>query len=123
MLNRCARLTFDLEHCEYLDSTCLGTLHEIVMSRPDAVDLQHLPDKLRAMFEELSMEGVLSHASSEGVALPEDMQALHNTELDPAQQGARMLSAHEALASLSPENREMFQGVVDSLRTDLDTSD
>ena len=116
-------LIIDLAHCEYLDSTCLGTLHEIVMSMPDNVHLQFLPARIREMFEELSMEGVLLHSDAGGVPLPQDLQPLRNVEIDPARQGARMLSAHETLASLSRENQEQFQGVVDSLRADLGSSD
>jgi serine phosphatase RsbU (regulator of sigma subunit)/ABC-type transporter Mla MlaB component len=120
LLERHDKLIIDLGDCEYLDSTCLGTLHEIVASRPDAVNLQRLPDKVRDMFEELSMGIVLDHAGTGIEPLPEDMLPLRRVDSDEAQQGARMLSAHETLASLSPENREVFQGVVESLRADLD---
>jgi serine phosphatase RsbU (regulator of sigma subunit) len=123
LLARYQRLTIDLGDCEYLDSTCLGTLHEIVVSRPDAVNLQRLPDNIREMFDELSMDVVLNHAGSEYDPLPQDMQPLQRADADAAQQGARMLSAHETLASLSPENREVFQGVVESLRADLDQAE
>lgn len=119
LLERHHKLTIDLGACEYMDSTCLGTLHEIVTSRPDSVILQRIPAGIRALFEELSMESVLSHASPSHEPLPEVMEPLRQAEIDPAQQGARMLSAHETLASLSPENREKFRGVVDSLRADL----
>ena len=120
LLERYDKLTMDLEACEYLDSTCLGTLHEIVMSRPDAVCLQRVPTSVQKLFEELSMDGVLSHLSTVNDLLPKDMQPLQRADVDLDKQGARMLSAHETLASLSPENRELFQGVVESLRTDLD---
>jgi CheY-like chemotaxis protein len=123
LLERYATLTIDLGTCEYLDSTCLGTLHEVVMSHPDAVSLQRLPANIRQQFEELSMQGVLSHTSEEFDPLPEQMLPLQQADVDAARQGARMLSAHETLASLSPENREVFQGVVDSLRADLDAEE
>ena len=97
--------------------------HEIVMSSPDAISLQRLPTSIRENFEELSMDGVLSHVSPGVNPLPEDMEPLQQTDLDAAQQGTRMLSAHETLASLSPENREVFKGVVESLRADLDPND
>lgn len=112
-------LVIDLADCEYLDSTCLGTLHEIVMCLPGDVQLQFLPARIQEMFVELSMDGVLRHSSADGIPLPKNMLPLLNTEVDPARQGALMLSAHETLAALSPENREQFQGVVDSLRADL----
>ena len=66
------------------------------------------------------MKDVLSQSSPEGDPLPENMEPLQETDVDARRQGARMLSAHEALSSLSQENREMFNGVVESLRADLD---
>ena len=119
LLERFPHLVIDLETCEYLDSTCLGTLHEIVVSNPGKVSLQRMQDGIRELFEELCMNAVLDLASSDGEALPAIMLPLHQRAVDPSQQGERMLSAHEALASLSPENREKFKGVVDSLRADL----
>lgn len=113
-------LVIDLGACEYLDSTCLGTLHEVVMSSPDAVSLQRLPRRIREMFEELSMESVLKHVSRDAIPLPDQMKPLVRAEINGVQQGARMLSAHETLASLSARNREEFQGVVDSLRADIE---
>ena len=121
LLTQYRRLTFDLGACEYLDSTCLGTLHEVVTANPEAVTLQQLPDNIRNMFQELSMQAVLDHTREEPIPLPDKLEPIQGREVDPAQQGARMLSAHETLAALSPENREVFQGVVDSLRADLDS--
>ncbi|MGL6162391.1 SpoIIE family protein phosphatase [Microbulbifer sp.] len=120
LLERHNKLTIDLAACEYMDSTCLGTLHEIVISRPDAVYLQRMPANIRELFEELSMGAVLSHESPSIDPLPDLMEPLPRREVGVAQQCARILSAHETLASLSPENREKFQGVVDSLREDPD---
>ncbi len=116
LLEQCTRLTVDLGSCEYMDSTCLGTLHEIVTSNADAVDLQGVSAEVRKLFEELSMACVLDHISSDTTPLPTDMAAIDTMNLSQEQQGARILSAHETLASLSAENREEFKAVVDSLR-------
>ena len=123
LLERFSWLTIDLGDCEYLDSTCLGTLHEVVMAQPDRVSLQRMPESIRELFDELSMVGVLNNATTEVEPLPDVMEALQQAEVDAAAQGARMLSAHETLASLSPENREKFRGVVESLRADLGQQD
>lgn len=117
------RLTIDLDNCHHMDSTCLGTLHEIVKSNPEAVDLQCVGDEVRGLFDELNMSAVLEHISPEAAALPEQMTGIHAKDLSPQQQGARILSAHETLASLSPENEEQFRSVVDSLRVDLHRDD
>ena len=122
MLERCDKVTIDLGACEYLDSTFLGTVHEIVTARPEAVRLQRVTPTVRALFEELSMQAVLAHTSVTVEPLPEKMQSLRRADTDAATQGQRMLRAHEILTSLSEENREQFREVVQSLREDLGES-
>ncbi len=123
LLEKHTRLTIDLADCQHMDSTCLGTLHEIVISNPDKVELQAVPADVRELFEELSMSAVIAHISTDKAPLPGDMSAINAKELSPQEQGARILSAHETLSSLSPENEEQFRTVVDSLRVDLNSAD
>jgi serine phosphatase RsbU (regulator of sigma subunit)/ABC-type transporter Mla MlaB component len=120
LLAQHGRLTLDLTHCEHMDSTCLGTLHEIVSSHSDTVDLQGVSTTVRELFEELSMTAVLKHISIRSSPLPADMALIETASLSPQEQGARILSAHESLSDISTENREQFAAVVDSLRADLD---
>jgi serine phosphatase RsbU (regulator of sigma subunit) len=122
MLKRCDKITIDLGACEYLDSTFLGTVHEIVTAKPESVRLQRVTPPVRALFEELSMQGVLAHTSLTVEPLPEKMESLRRSDSDATTQGQRMLRAHEILASLSDENREQFREVVESLRDDLGES-
>jgi serine phosphatase RsbU (regulator of sigma subunit)/ABC-type transporter Mla MlaB component len=118
LLERNDGLTLDLARCEHMDSTCLGTLHEIVVSHPRRVELQGVSAEVRKLFEELSMSAVLEHIRNTARALPETMSVLPTTALTPQQQGARILSAHETLLALSDANEEQFRAVVDSLRAD-----
>jgi serine phosphatase RsbU (regulator of sigma subunit)/ABC-type transporter Mla MlaB component len=119
LLARETRLTLDLSRCDHLDSTCMGTLHEIVTSHQESVALQGVTESVRKLFEELSMTAVLDHIRDDREVLPEDMSLVATTSLSPRQQGERILSAHEILASLSEENEAQFRAVVDSLRSDL----
>jgi serine phosphatase RsbU (regulator of sigma subunit)/anti-anti-sigma regulatory factor len=123
LLESYPRLTIDLENCEHMDSTCLGTIHEIVTANPDEVDLQSVSGEVRKLFEELSMTAVMNHISPVASPLPRPMATISANDLSPQQQGARILSAHETLASLSADNEEQFRTVVDSLRVDLDGDD
>ena len=123
LLQQYERLTVDLGACEHMDSTCLGTLHEIVVSEPDAVVLQDVSDGVRKLFDELSMTMVLAHISADAHPLPKKLLPFDGTELKPQQQGERILSAHESLAALSEDNRQQFSAVVDSLRADLHQED
>ena len=119
MLEQCSELTLDLGNCEHMDSTCLGTLHEIVTSHPESVNLQAVSPDVRKLFDELSMTSVLEHINPNTQSLPHGMTAINAASLSPEQQGARILGAHETLASLSAENQEQFRAVVNSLRADL----
>lgn len=118
-LGRRRELIIDLGACEYLDSTFLGTLYEVVMISPERVRLQRVPTKVRALFEELSMSGVLSRASLVTEPLPPDMKPLRDPRSVADLQGERVLKAHEILASLSDENQEQFRDVIEALRSDL----
>jgi len=116
-------LTIDLGACEYLDSTFLGTLHEIGTANWGEVVFQRVPASIRALFEELDMTGVIEMISSRADYLPDKMEPLHCAKEDVADQSRRVLKAHEILASLSDENQEQFRGVVESLRADLNPGD
>jgi len=112
-------LVLDLADCEQLDSTVLGSLHELVQ-RADArgarVALQRVPDRLRAAFAELSLEEVMNHIDERALALPERLEALPVPSVDPRRQQLRLLRAHETLAALSDRNREIFADVIGNLR-------
>lgn len=123
LLARHEGLTLDLSRCDHMDSTCLGTLHEIVTSHLDRVTLQGVSTEVRSLFEELSMKAVLNHILEDRLPLPDKLAVIDTASLSPRQQGERILSAHETLAALSEENREQFQAVVDSLRADLASAD
>jgi serine phosphatase RsbU (regulator of sigma subunit)/ABC-type transporter Mla MlaB component len=111
-------VVLDLSACDYLDSTCLGVVHQLV--ERGGVSLNGVPSPLRALFEELEMEGVLAAIVEDGVAPPE----LHPLPAGQAGTGGRLriLRAHEALAALSARNQERFRTVVESLRRDLERS-
>lgn len=119
LLQREPLLIVDLSRCEHLDSTCMGTLHEIVTSQQNAVALQGVGEPVRKLFEELSMTAVLDHIRDDRQQLPDNMSLVATTSLSPRQQGERILSAHEILASLSEENEAQFRAVVESLRSEL----
>jgi len=107
-------LVLDLSGCEYMDSTCLGTVHELVAR--GGVSLVGVGPAVRALFEELSMQQVLAAIRDDGPAAPE-LHALGARREQAATQ-KRILQAHEALSALSEHNREEFKDVVDSLRGD-----
>ncbi len=119
MTGRHTQATIDLDRCDYLDSTFLGTLYELVTTYRDTIRLQRVPDRVRSLFDELSMEAVIERIDSHDEPLPADMEPLTDADEPPDRQARRLLKAHEILATLSDENRTQFQDVVTSLREDL----
>jgi anti-anti-sigma regulatory factor len=105
-------LVLDLSACEYMDSTCLGTVHELVAR--GGVTLVGVTPVVRSLFEELSMGQVLAAIRDETHAAPQ-LYAL-GTDSGEAAVQKRILQAHEALSTLSERNREEFRDVVESLR-------
>ena len=105
----------DLTRCTMLDSTLLGTLHELVVrAEPrQSLHLQGVSDEIRSVFEELAMTKVLSTIASSPQTAPASMVALH-PEGDAGQ--SLVLHAHELLAQLSGSNAEQFQPVIDALQ-------
>lgn len=105
-------LVVDLSGCEYLDSTCLGTVHELVAR--GGVAVAGVAPQVRALFEELSMQQVLGAIRDDTGPAPELLPL--RAEGDEAAAPRRVLQAHEALSALSDRNREEFRAVVESLR-------
>lgn len=116
-------LIIDLEHCEHMDSTVLGTLHELC-ERADQLGrhlaVQNASEGLRSCFEELSMTGVLDHAKGAPVAPPAERTEISLRAAHGVRQQQRLLKAHEMLAALSDDNREQFSGLVEMLRSELE---
>ena len=115
-------LIVDLSGCEYLDSTFLGTLFQVASEAEVAsvpLRIQGVLPSVRAWLEELSMHSVLALVTEEAVKLPRDMQKLTEARSDRTHERLRLLRAHELLARLSDANREKFQEVVDTLRSEI----
>lgn len=115
-------LVIDLEDCDYMDSTILGTLHEVVRLADESVarlTLQHPRPAIREAFAELSMTAVEARVTDEPLEAPSERSAVDVNAADPLARQRRLLAAHEALAELSPRNREAFGQVIEALRSEL----
>jgi len=114
-------LLIDLGDCEYLDSTLLGTLHEVIIRFDTAglqASIQRASGSLVSAFQEVSMEAVLDHLARNVKPIPADRKplAIPATDIRTSQQ--RLLKAHEMLASLSEVNRQKFADVIDAIKQD-----
>jgi len=106
----------DLAACTMLDSTMLGTLHELVVraAAVGSLRIQSVDDKLRALFVELEMTQVLS-AIAPCAQLPPARLVEPRLPVNEAASLRIVLHAHELLAKLSPRNATQFQPVIDGL--------
>lgn len=121
-------LIIDLQRCDYLDSTLLGTLHELCewaqqrsAAAPggnDPLILQNVPQNLEDAFRELSMTAVLERITGDARAVPAQQHAVQLPEQSRTAHQKRLLKAHQVLADLSDENRDEFASVIDALRGD-----
>jgi anti-anti-sigma regulatory factor len=107
-------LVIDLSRCDYLDSTCLGALHELVAA--GNVRLHGLQPAVRELFEELDMRQVL--ASVDGVRDVPELFPLTARGGGSESARNRIRQAHETLASLSERNAERFRSVLEGMRAD-----
>jgi len=113
----------DLTLCQYLDSTFLGTLHEL-SERADRADvelrLQGVTPLVMDLFAELGMERVMERIVPSMLPLPMQMSPLAS-EADREARTRLTLQAHENLAALSERNRREFDPLLTLLRKEAET--
>lgn len=116
----------DLENCEIMDSTFMGTLAGIALRlrevgsgglsviEPNARNLQ--------LLENLGLDHLFSFNLPPGVeSLPYDRGAVSvvaskSDSVSTRDQQETMIDAHEALVEVSPANEEKFKDVLDLLK-------
>ncbi len=112
----------DLTLCQHLDSTFLGTIHELA-ERADRVDLefrlQGVMPPVERLLLELGMEAVMDHVVPVLLPLPRQMLPLSGGEEDAHTRAVRLLRAHESLASLSDRNLREFDPLLEVLRQEV----
>ena len=116
LMDEARTIYVDLGACTYLDSTFLGTLHELAMYADGRADfnLQHVPPVIRGMFDEMDLQRVTASIRETSKVVP-PVRPLHGAA-DPQENTERVLRAHEELAALSARNRERFNSVLNAMR-------
>jgi serine phosphatase RsbU (regulator of sigma subunit)/anti-anti-sigma regulatory factor len=112
-------LTLDLQACDYLDSTFLGTIQEVADHADEIavpMRVQGVSPGLGRLFEELGMERLMRHFAADIHPLPGNLRELPASSGESPWDQLRVLRAHEALASLSEQNRRKFGALVEALR-------
>ncbi len=115
-------IILDLTLCENLDSTFLGTIHELSEQADRArleLRVQGVMPPVEKLFMELGMERVLDRIVPVMLPLPSQMTRLAGTAEDQRTEALRVLQAHEGLASLNERNRVEFDPLLETLRKEV----
>jgi len=115
-------VALDLTLCEHLDSTFLGTIHELVehADRRDVeLRLQGVMPPVEDLFREVGMKRVMEHIVPVMLPLPRQMSPLVGEDQERRSQTLRILKAHEGLAALSESNRREFDPLLEVLRKEI----
>jgi serine phosphatase RsbU (regulator of sigma subunit)/anti-anti-sigma regulatory factor len=112
----------DLALCPGLDSTFLGTLHDLANRAEEAgieLRLQGATPPVEELFRELGMELVTEHLVPRMLPLPPRMEPLARDQTDDASRALHLLRAHEGLAGLNDSNRREFDPLLTALRKEI----
>ena len=78
--------------------------------------LQSVSRDILDALDELVMENVMDHITSQPLPLPKEMKKISVDAIDRKQYAGHILETHELLSRLSEKNREKFQMLIESLR-------
>lgn len=116
------RVMLDLTLAHHLDSTFLGTIHELAERAEKnhrEFRIQGVMPPVEKLFVELGMKSVLERMVSTLLPLPLDMKLLAETALDPQARALRVLRAHQDLAALNERNAREFDPLLERLRREV----
>ena len=123
------RFVIDLEECQLMDSTFMGTLLGIAsrMEKDGVLAVVNANDRNRMLMRNLGLNLLLDLDES-GEEWSEERQLVAHClrSMDTSKDVGReetatvMLEAHEALSDLRKENRPRFRDVIDYLKDELD---
>ena len=115
-------LMLDFALCDCIDSTFLGTIHELIERADKAhieLRLQAVIPSVESLFDELGMQRVIEHIVPTPLPLPNLMSPLVSMRHSDETQALRVLQAHERLAELGERNREKFNSLIVQLRKEI----
>jgi serine phosphatase RsbU (regulator of sigma subunit)/anti-anti-sigma regulatory factor len=113
----------DLTLCSQLDSTFLGTIHQLCELADEAdveFRLQGVAPTVESLFDELGMRNVIDHIVPCMLPLPTRMESLGTAASDRFTRAQLLLQAHEGLAALSERNRKEFDPLLTQLRKEME---
>lgn len=113
----------DLEKCELMDSTFMGTLASVAFSLRDIKDglLRVVRANARnfSLLESLGLDHLFELEPFLDGPQPESLQRAGACEVDPDEARSMILAAHEALVEADPRNAIRFQDVIEYLQQEV----
>ncbi len=126
MVNRGYReFVFDLQDCEMMDSTFMGTMAGMALRLKELgqgrLHVVHCGQRSRELLSGLGLDQIFDiHAN--GAAAPQCdplAKGAKTEKSEKREQAGTMLAAHEALCEAAPENLTRFKDVLEYLKQDL----
>ena len=113
----------DLEKCELMDSTFMGTLASVAFSLRDIKDglLRVVRANARnfSLLESLGLDHLFELEPFLDGPQPDSLQRAGACEVDPDEARSMILAAHEALVEADPRNAIRFQDVIEYLQQEV----
>ncbi len=113
----------DLEKCELMDSTFMGTLAALAFNlremREGGLRVVRANRRNFSLLESLGLDHLFKVEPEPAVPVPQSLRASEVAESGEELTKADILVAHEALVEADPRNAVRFQDVIDYLRQEL----
>ena len=122
----CGRVLVDMSDCRGMDSTFMGVLAGLAIQLKKRKDgelvLRNLSDKNASLISTLGLSHLVRmEKGGAGPAMPPDGQVL-DTAVDKKDLAQTMITSHEVLVEVCPENALKFKDVLAYLKEDLQRS-
>ena len=121
MMNRgCRKFVVDLENCELMDSTFMGTLAGIALRLRELgqgkVAAIHLNERNKDLLQNLGLDRIIDIDETLALESQPGNLVQPKDSLDENAKRDLLLSAHEALAETDPQNAVRFKDVLEFLK-------
>lgn len=113
----------DLQQCELMDSTFMGTLAGAALRLRElgqgALSVVNANTRSHDLLVGLGLDQLFEVSTEPGPKLPAEVSRVHSKVSSEDDQKKTVLEAHEALAKADAENAVKFRDVIEFLRQDL----
>jgi anti-anti-sigma regulatory factor len=117
-----AEFILDLEKCELMDSTFMGTLAALAFSLRDTqggrLRVVRANTRNFSLLESLGLDHLFAVEPEPSDPAPSSLKKTADSGKDTEETRAHMLQAHEALVEADPRNAVRFQDVIEFLKNE-----